>query len=340
MWQVDTTTPYACLGYFVRDREGAEVWAIAVVASFEIASDGAPIECAQAPPLLAPMYRDDGAREMLLDSDLCPFRPGADFILAGQACAPEGAPFVRHDAWVSVAGREKRAAVFAPRRVTARRGRLALEQGEAVSAVPLSWTRALGGADRAAPQNEDHPFNPIGMGWSAQWPNLPDDVALDLPQIEDAHHLIALDAALPRPFGFGALQPGWRPRRDDAGTYDDAWRLRRAPLPPADFREMFHHVAPRDQIFESDALRGAPISVGGLHPDGPYQFFMPGLALGATTRIANDHIDTTMRIVSVALEATRKRLRITYNAHVPCTGRDHLVKGSTVRVLRRSVRAA
>ena len=70
------------------------------------------------------------------------------------------------------------------------------------------------------------------------------------------------------------------------------------------------------------------MSVDGFHPGGPYGFRLPQMILEARTTLGWDKIDTRLRLVGIAIEASRKRLRLAYNASVDCHGRDQDVRGS------------
>jgi len=304
---------------------------VAVTAVFEIRRDGLlAIAQDQPSPLLSPLYRDKEARELWFDADLSPFRPKPDILVSGLACRPDMKPFARRDAAIKIGVLQKGASFFSARKIRATKERMFVERGGEVVAVPLSWTKSLGGPDPLDSSAEPHPYNPIGMGWTAQWEHLPQGAEIELPQIENPAALIEPNGPLPAPHGFGALQPSWRPRRDHAGTYDEAWRARRAPLLPQDFSTQFHQTAPPDQIYPDATLGGAPVEIDGFHPDGPYSFHLPQIILEARTRIGAEKIDARMRLIGVAIEATRKILRLTYNAHVNCNGRDQEVEACDI----------
>jgi hypothetical protein len=330
MWQIDDRSPFASLGYFVRDRHGLEHWVVALRARFEVRA-GRLLAVAepQEPVRIAPQYRDPDAQELAAEADFAPFRPRVDLTVSGSACLPEGQPAVRFDVRVNVGTFEKRARVFTERMVRVRPGRFDVEWGEPVSRVDLSWRSSLGGRDLLAPSDaEHHPFNPIGKGWTEQWQALPIGTELPMPAVEDPDRPVVPGRPLPAPHGFGPLQPSWRPRRDYAGTYDDVWRERLAPLAPEDFSEAFHQAAPADQVL--DLRGGEPVEIEGLHPDGPYAFRLPELILDATTRIGAARVPGRFRLVAVALEASNKVVEMVWNASIPCHGRDHLVRDATV----------
>jgi len=51
MWQVDNRTPFAAERAWVRDRNGAEVWLVAVKCTFTIEPDGTTAVAEEQPPV-------------------------------------------------------------------------------------------------------------------------------------------------------------------------------------------------------------------------------------------------------------------------------------------------
>ena len=148
--------------------------------------------------------------------------------------------------------------------------------------------------------------------------------------IENADERLDPAKPLPAPFGLGATQPHWLPRRDFAGTYDGSWQKGRAPLLPDDFNDRFHQSAPLDQ--QLDLKGGEEVSAVNLHPDGPFSFRLPQIILEASTRVGREKHDTRMRLISVELDTETKSLAMVWNTLVPCNGRDIEVEGSMVRL--------
>lgn len=340
MWETVNRTPFAAQGTFARDRHGIEHWVVAVRAVFGVRADGlVAVAERQEPVRLAAEYADAQARELKAAADFAPFRPAADILVRGTACVPGGVAARRCAVRVRVGAIEKRAAVSG-RRILRRtggwRGRLSLEGPDEFGGVRLTWRAALGGADPFArpddPDAASHPDNPVGRGWTARWTDLPVGAELPLPLIEDPAHPVTPGRPLPPPYGFGPLQPGWRPRLSHAGTYDEAWMTARAPLAPEDFSERFHQTAPADQIYPDTLRGGEPVEVEGLHPDGPYAFRLPQILLESRTRIAGIRTGERLRLIGVVLDGTARTVELTFNAAVPCNGRDHKVEGSTVSV--------
>ena len=334
MWQVKTNTDFSAQGYFMRDRAGAEHWVAALRASFSIGDGGlVKISDAQDPVLLAPAYADDEAGELTSESDIAPFRPKPDFIMRGTACLPDMEGARALEASVSIGAMTKRSAVTCPRMLRKRGGRLSVEQGDPFGGIELTWRNSLGGADRFAKpggEAETEWANPVGRGWTKRWRDLPEGADIMLPMIEEASDRIQPDRPLPAPFGFGAVQPHWLPRRQYAGTYDAAWQKGRAPLLPDDFDDRFYQSAPADQ--QLDLKGGEEVLAVNLSPDGPFSFRLPQIILEATTRIGREKHETRLRLISVELDTKLKTLAMVWNTLVPCNGRDTEVEGSAVRL--------
>ena len=334
MWQCKSNTAFSAQGYFIRDRAGAEHWVAALRASFEILDGGlVKIAEAQDPVLLAPAYADEEAGELKSESDIAPFRPRSDFIVRGAACLPDMETARGLEANLSIGALTKRAAVTCPRRLRMKDGRLFVEQGDPFGAIGLTWRNCLGGADPfpdPGKEAETEWANPVGRGWTRSWRGLPDGAEVMLPMIENALERIDPAKPLPAPFGFGAVQPHWLPRRSHAGTYDKAWQKARAPLLPDDFDDRFHQSAPLDQ--QLDLKGGEVVSAVNLHPDGPFSFRLPQIILEATTRVGRESHDTRMRLITVELDTENKSVAMVWNTLVPCNGRDTEVEGSAIRL--------
>jgi hypothetical protein len=331
MWEVKNMTPFAAAGYFVRDRDGAEHWAIAARARFSLSPDDFPCITDQLPVRLSPEYSDDAALELKAEADLTPFRPHPDIILRGSVWPPSDGAHSRLLA-LRIGPMEKLVAAFSKRHARRQNGKWRVTT-ERFTPFALSWRYALGGRDvLAAPDTPDslHPGNPIGVGWSPRMGAAPDETECQLPRLERPKALLHPDKPPPLPAGFGPLQPGWQPRLARAGTYDDAWREERAPLPPTDFSEAFHQAAPDDQIYRQALRGGEPVELDGFHPDGVLSFQLPQIILAARTRICGVDIDSRLRIVAVEIDGTARTLDIVWNMAVPCPGGDHLVERTTI----------
>src|SRR5207249_2165983 len=104
MWKVENATPFAAAGNWTRDRDGGEVWMVAVRCAFRVRPDGTTaVADEQDPPVLAPKYRGDpGTTSLLYDSDFYLTKPTTDVLLHGRAHAPGGQPATQVDVTMRV----------------------------------------------------------------------------------------------------------------------------------------------------------------------------------------------------------------------------------------------
>ncbi len=98
MWAIDNRTRFSVDRAFARDRDGAEVWVVAVRAAFIVQADGTLVPQAEQPPVcVAPEHLGDPAGSSLrYEMDTIRTKPGTDVILHATAHAPsqEPAPYV------------------------------------------------------------------------------------------------------------------------------------------------------------------------------------------------------------------------------------------------------
>lgn len=331
MWEVSNRTQFAVAGYFARDHDGLESWAVAVRAHFDLAPGQLPCLAEQAPVRLVPQYAGTDAQELQAESQLSPFRPYADVVVSGSAVAPGEHEVYAQDLSLRIGLIEKRVRAIGPRRVWRHGGKWHGSR-DRFTKFPLSWCRSLGGPDVVAtdcPQRR-HPVNPIGMGWSTAMPDAPDAAQFELPQLERPDALLRPDRPPPTPIGFGAIQPGWQPRLGRAGTHDEVWQSERAPLRPNDFSAAFHQAVSDDQIYPEELRGGEPVEMNGFHPEGILQFRLPQILLKARTRMGRSLIESRFRLIGVEIDATARTLDMVWNTAVPCPAGDHLVDHSVV----------
>jgi hypothetical protein len=142
-----------------------------------------------------------------------------------------------------------------------------------------------------------------------------------VPNIEDPRHLIRSLSDAPPPLGVGYVAPSWEPRRAHAGTYDEAWRTRRAPYLPLDFRPDFFLCAPPDQCVREFLRGGEPVELVNLSPAGVDRFSLPVCELDATVRVAGQSERPRLRLETVLLEPSEGRVCLLWRGAVPCDKR-------------------
>ncbi|MBO9688280.1 DUF2169 family type VI secretion system accessory protein [Roseateles chitosanitabidus] len=236
------------------DATGREHLVIAVKATWQIPDPG------QRPRPLPPqaiVLADDylgapGESPMRYGADMARFKARCDVILDAQAHAPDGLAVRELVAGVEVGEFNKRVRVIGERRWRAtgsRREDFTLTEPEPFISLPLHHAFAFGGT-RSLPEGEGHAevheFNPIGLGFAGEgtWRAMD---GLPAPRLEDPSRPLRHPGDEALPWALGAIGRHWLPRRAHAGTYDERWRRDVFPLPPEDFDERFHQVAPPDQ---------------------------------------------------------------------------------------------
>ena len=171
MWQVDNRTPFAADRVWVRDKDGAEVWLVALKCTFDILPDGATvISKEQLPVLHAPEhYGEPGKSSIKLESDLVRTKTTTDVIVVGNAHAPGGLPTSRMEVGIRVGSIKKLLHVYGDRTW----GTLGPTAPEPFVMMPLVYERAFGGVDGRSPDpDKDWEWrNPVGIGFAVSREN-------------------------------------------------------------------------------------------------------------------------------------------------------------------------
>jgi hypothetical protein len=315
MWEHDNQTPFAADHSWVRDKNGAEVWVVAVKATFLIRPHGtAEVAPEQVPVTLVPQYRGDPAKSSLLyDSDVYHTKPTTDVLLHGHAYAPGGRPATRVDVTLKVGPISKTLRVTGDR--VRKVGVLTSHatDPEPFAKMPLTYERAYGGRDETDPDPNRHSWevrNPVGTGFALRPGNLADK---RLPNVEES------GLVLSRPAGFGPIASHWQPRVKWGGTYGEQWLKERQPLLPDDFDERFYLCAPEDQQAPAYLRGGEPVELVNLTPGGLLRFPLPRATLGFVTRFSTGELlRHRANLHTVILEPDVPRVLMVWHTHLPC----------------------
>lgn len=317
MWQVDNRTPFAAERGWVRDRDGAEIWLIAVKATFDILPDGSTEASKEQPPVLrVPEYHGEpGKSSIKYEADLVPTKKTTDVLVVGHAHAPPGRTVESLDVGFRLGSMQKLLKVFGDRRW----GLLGPSDPEPFDKMPLVYERAFGGMDMksAHPERDWDWRNPVGCGYAVK------KVHLDgqpVPNMEAPDRLIAAWDDRPAPAGFGAIGSHWQPRASFAGTYDERWMKTRQPLLPEDFDERFFQCAPADQQAPQFLLGGEPVTLLNLSPLGGLRFALPRIHLGFETRFydGSREIHRERKLHTVVFEPDFPRVSLVWHSALPC----------------------
>jgi hypothetical protein len=342
MWTITNSTPYAAERCWVRDKNGAEVWVVAVKATFVIAPDGSTqVADQQDKVCLSPVYRGEpGKTSLLYDSDLHHTKLNTDVVLNAHAYAPQGRPTKQIDVTVRVANVHKTLRVCGNRVWKPALIGLKLSEPEPFTKMPLIYERAFGGDDHTPGEAQHHTWNernPVGVGFALRRENL---IGERLPNVENPSALITTWTSRPDPVGFGPIAGHWKPRVHFAGTYDEKWAREWQPLLPRDFDERFYQCAPADQQATGYLGGGELVELSNLTPTGTLSFRLPRQTLGFKT----DFDDGTSalhrcRLHTVIIEPDVPRVILVWHTHLPCHHKVLKLKTTNV-ILKRRLDAA
>jgi hypothetical protein len=324
MWQVDNHTPFSVERSWVRDRDGSEVWLVAVRCTFMVHADGTTsIADKQDPVVPAPVYRGEPAASSLLyDSDFILTKPTTDVILHGSAYAPGGEPATSVLTNLRIGNLDKTLRVTGNRHY--QRNLLGIGPGrpEPFISLPLVYERTYGGGKsniQSGPDEFDS-RNPVGLGYSPSAGELAPNI----------NYPSGSKRRLPA--GFGPIPSHWKPRRDFAGTYDDAWMKERHPLYPLDLDDRFFLCAPEDQRPARFLKGGEIVELTNLTPHGRLTFALPRVAFDFETIFyKGDRIHHTGTLYTVILEPDFSRVILVWRTSLPCHSIGHTLVSTVVK---------
>jgi hypothetical protein len=317
MWEIENETAFAADRAWTRDRNGAEVWLVAVKCTFDILRDGSVRVAEVQPPVLqVPEYHGDpGRSSMKYGADLVLKKTRTDIIVTGHAYGAGARPVTQVDAGFRVGPVQKLLHVVGDRTWSAVAG---FSSPNAFNKMALIYERAFGGRDLRSPHPErDWEWrNPIGTGFAVSRDNL---VGVSLPNIEYPGDQVNSWNDRPRPAGFGPVDSFWQPRASFAGTYGEEWLKTRQPLVPVDFDDRFFQIAPSDQQSPGFLRGGEPVVLLGLSPLGELRFTLPKIFLGFETYFYDGRreIHRERRLHTVILEPDFPRVSLVWHTGLP-----------------------
>lgn len=266
-------TPYAALDVPYVDPLGRDVVIIIVKGSFEVLEDGrvVPSDDDPAPIRLNDVpYDPENIRGSLrYPTDICTEKVGADVVVVGEAVSK--APVTAMDVAI------KAGETMVPLRVHGERffykslASILISPAAPFERKPIVYERAYGGATEDWSVIEQR--NPSGVGVAKRAADLIDTPA---PQIEHPARPHKSAGDKHPPVGIGAIMSHWTPRKELAGTFDDAWKEARMPLMPKDYDPRFNNVAHPSLVLPSPLAEGTPVAILGMTL-GLFHFVVPRL---------------------------------------------------------------
>ncbi len=332
MWQLDNRTPFAAERTWVRGRDGAEIWLVAVKCTFEIRPDGTTVIAAEQPSVtMAPEYLDPATpmqSSLKHDMDLVRTKLRTDVVVLGHAYAPRGVAVDSLDAGFRVGPVTKMLRITGDRVWRQRR----MSRPVPFSKMPLVYERAFGGHDlasRGTPKPQWDPRNPIGTGFALSASGVED---LALPNLEYPDRLIARWDDRPDPACFGPICAHWQPRVGLAGSYDEKWQRERFPLLPLDFDDRHYQCAPADQQAPGFLAGGEPVLLHHLTPAGELRFALPRVVLGFETFFTTGErqLHERPKLHTVVIEPDQPRVSLVWHSALPCHPKVHKLEKTRI----------
>lgn len=316
MFHLTNNTPFAAQMIAHPDCRGTDALYVIVKATYRLMNQPVPAE-SQMPIYSKDVYwGEPGASSLKYPADVHPEKPGTDVIVVGEAAAPEGRPMVQMQVSLSIAGRVCHLAVFGERSWD--KGLVFTQPGKPkpFTRLPLVYERAFGGVCEIEGKNKRlgiEEKNPVGKGFIDQQ-SRKNPAHAGLPNIEDVKNLIRSPKDRPVPKGFGAIAPGWQPRRSFAGTFDETWQKTRAPYLPEDFDPRFYHAAHPDLIFSDYLKGGEPVILVNLSVKGRLNITLPKDEPRIEVNATGRYETVKARLETVLIEPTDERLCLTWKA--------------------------
>ena len=260
-------------------KNGRRCLVLVAKATYAFPNGEAPVHFAEQQQPLCESDRYTGApgeSSPLLESDYAPLKPRCDVILINAtAHAPGDRPVRVLEVSLELNDIRKRLRVVGNRHWEFSKRRWRPGTPEPFTRLPVTYENAWGGSDAGEREGERETCtgNPVGKGYYCRIEEERVSGRL-LPNLEPLDRTLKHPGDNLPPLAFGPVARNWTPRRDHAGTYDQAWMENRRPLLPEDFDERYYQCAPEDQ--QTDHLRGGEeVVLRHLTPEGETRFTLP-----------------------------------------------------------------
>jgi hypothetical protein len=316
MFHLKNKTPFVSETFVFPDRHGRDTLCVVVKATYDLKSEIRIAEVQQ-PIVTEDVYwGEPGKSSLKYPSEVCAEKPGTDVILIGEACAPADKPVSELFVGLSVAGRHRVLQVFGDRYW--KNGMMSFKPSapQPFVRMPIVYERAYGGMhviDEATGNILAEARNPVGRGF---WGKRSDKeiVNISVPNIEDPGCLMTSLSDKPAPAGYGAIASSWQPRASYAGTCDEAWQKKRAPLMPDDLDLRYFYTAHPDLIFSNRLKGGETFILANLSPRGKQKFELPANEPKVEVNITDRFITAKVLLDTVLLEPSAERFSMVWHA--------------------------
>jgi len=332
MLQLVNITPFQAERAVQLDQDGNQIWVVVVKATYRINGQrDLELHEEQEPVCLVPRYSGEPGKSSLLRESEASFEhPGTDIILNATAHAPRRIPTRVLDVVISVGKTLKTLRVFGDRYWKHGLYRPRMTSPEFFSEMPIVYENAFGGEDSFDPESEKtvvETRNPVGRGMASKGRHL---MGQRLPNIEDPNDLIQGWRSRPYPAGLGAIPSSWSPRKEYAGTIDEAWYRERAPLWPVDY-DPRHQQSAHPALVSVEPLKGGEqVSLTHLSPDSPLSFRLPRARLIVDTYVARTTLRQSVQLDRVIIEPDERKVLMVWRASLNCRSQVRRVEKTVI----------
>jgi len=285
--------------------------------------------------MLDEFFGDPASSGLLLASDIAPAKPRLDVLLAGAIAFHK--PITEIEVGLAVGSRlRKVVGVFGDRIwLPAVMTDVVPSRPRPVSRVPIAWERSYGGTDPADGKYTE-PQNPAGSGVAKDPKTLHGRPA---PNFEDPNKAIGALFGKPDPVGFGPIAAHWQQRVALAGTYDEAWKKSRRPLPPEDFSPAFFNVAPVDQQLD-EYLPGEKVHLLNLTTAIHDHFALPALTVPVAVVLSDVLVEETAVVDTLTIEPEERRFSLVAKVQAKLSGGPQSIGRIVIGDMTRGMRSA
>lgn len=331
MWQLDNQTRYAAERTWIRDADGAEVWIVAVKATYALQPDGRAQIAEQQKPIHPGLVLHEDGLSPAFETDLGPSKAATDVWLCGHAWSQNGKPVPHLRVGFQVGPIQRQLEVFGERYWKPGFLRDAASAPRPFVRMPLTWAHAYGGDGPDGISG-----NPVGMGLTKDA-----DGRQRLPHLEHPARPLRGPQDEAPSMGVGPVPRHWPPRSRYAGTYDTPWQAARAPLPASSLDPRHWQVSPPEQQVPGHLKGGEPIVLDGLTPpgfakNGLYRSAVPKLSLGFTTHFLDGSRVVSRSVIhNLILLPDLPALCVVHHMALPCHAQVNLLERTTIIEKRR-----
>jgi len=321
MWAITNNTPFATERTWVRDKDGAEIWLVAVKATFDFNLEGRSklAEHQEEVKRSIEFFGDPDKTGLKFDTDFAIAKPNTDVIVTGHAYAPDQLAIPTSDVTLRVADINKTLMVYGDRFWQKTPSGFTMTDPEPFLKIPLVYDRAFGGVDVRSDDDKEKGYeaqNPVGTGFVMLEKHLD---GCPIANFEYPESEIKKWEDRPKPAGLAPIARHWEPRVNYAGTYDEKWEEEQQPLLPEDYEDQFQQQAPSDQQVKGYLIGGEFVELINLTVNGYAHFQLPKITFGFKTNFSDGSTQRhNAKLHTLLVKPDVQQYSIVWLSELPC----------------------